>query len=69
MDNKSEATQSVIVGVDIPFWQLVKLIIKYSFAAIPAMLIIGVIFTVPFLILSAVFGVLKTHLLISGFSF
>ena len=69
MDNKSEATQSVIVGVDIPFWQLVKLIIKYSFAAIPAMLIIGVIFTVPFLMLSAVFGVLKTHLLISGFSF
>jgi hypothetical protein len=57
------------VGVDIPFWQLVKLIIKYSFAAIPAMLIIGVIFTVPFLMLSAVFGVLKTHLLISGFSF
>ena len=55
MDNKYEATRSVIVGVDIPFWQLVKLIIKYSFAAIPAMLIIGVIFTVPFLMLSAVF--------------
>ena len=56
MDNKSGATQTVIVGVDIPFWELVKLIIKYSFAAIPAMLIIGAIFTVPFLILSAVFG-------------
>ena len=56
MDNKSGATQTVIVGVDIPFWELVKLIIKYSFAAIPAMLIIGAIFTVPFLILSAVFS-------------
>ena len=56
MDHKSGATQTVIVGVDIPFWELVKLIIKYSFAAIPAMLIIGTIFTVPFLILSAVFG-------------
>ena len=55
MDKKSEVTRSVIVGVDIPFWELVKLIIKYSFAAIPAMLIIGAIFTGPFLLLGVVF--------------
>ena len=55
MDKKSEVTRSVIVGVDIPFWELVKLIIKYSFAAIPAMFIIGAIFTGPFLLLGLVF--------------
>lgn len=55
MDKKSEVQRSVIVGVDIPFWELVKLIIKYSFAAIPAMLIIGAIFTGPFLLLGVVF--------------
>tara|TARA_A100001037_G_scaffold281424_1_gene285090 strand:+ start:822 stop:1004 length:183 start_codon:yes stop_codon:yes gene_type:complete len=55
MDKKSEVTRSVIVGVDIPFWELVKLIIKYSFAAIPAMFIIGAIFTGPFLLLGVVF--------------
>ena len=59
MDNKSEVTRSVIVGVDIPFWELVKLIIKYSFAAIPAMLIIGVIFTVPFLLFGVFFPEFK----------
>ena len=55
MDNKPEVTRSVIVGVDIPFWELVKLIIKYSFAAIPATLIIGAIFAGPFLLLGVLF--------------
>ena len=43
MDNKPEATQAVIVGVNIPFWDLVILLVKYAFAAIPALLIIGLV--------------------------
>ncbi len=55
MDNISEITRTVLVGVDIPVWKLAKLIIKYSIAAIPVMIIIMDIFTVSFLILTGVF--------------
>ena len=41
MDNKPEAMRAVIVGVNVPFWDLVALLIKYALAAIPAMLIVG----------------------------
>ena len=59
MRDKSEIARSVIVGMDIPFWDLVKLIMKYSFAAIPAMLIIGAVFTTPFLLVSVLFPEFK----------
>lgn len=34
-----------IADVDIPFWRMVAIIIKWSFASIPAMIIIAIIFS------------------------
>ena len=33
-----------IADVDIPFWRMVAIIIKWTFAAIPAMIILSIIF-------------------------
>ena len=33
-----------IVDVDIPFWRMVAIIIKWAFASIPAIIIISIIF-------------------------
>ena len=41
-----------IADIDIPFWRMVMIIIKWSFASIPAIIIISIIFG----ILGAVFG-------------
>ena len=41
-----------IVDVEIPFWRMVTLIIKWTFASIPAIIIISIIFAV----IGAVFG-------------
>ena len=41
-----------IVDFEIPFWRMVMLIIKWTFAAIPAVIILSVIFA----IIGAVFG-------------
>jgi hypothetical protein len=42
-----------IVDLDIPFWRMVAIIIKWAFASIPAIIIISVIFG----IIGAVIGV------------
>ena len=41
-----------IADIDIPFWRMVAIIIKWTFAAIPAVIIISIIFG----ILGAVIG-------------
>lgn len=41
-----------IADVDIPFWRMVAIIIKWAFASIPAIIIISIIFA----ILGAVLG-------------
>ena len=33
-----------IADIDIPFWRMVGIIIKWTFAAIPAMIILSIIF-------------------------
>ncbi|HWP16550.1 MAG TPA: hypothetical protein VNM46_13065 [Xanthobacteraceae bacterium] len=43
-----------IVDIDIPFWRMVAIIIKWAFASIPAVIIISIIFA----IIGAVFGVI-----------
>ena len=35
-----------IADVDIPFWRMVAIIIKWAFASIPAIIIISIIFAV-----------------------
>jgi hypothetical protein len=41
-----------VVDIDIPFWRMVAIIIKWAFASIPAVIIISIIFG----ILGAVLG-------------
>jgi len=41
-----------VVDIDIPFWRMVAIIIKWTFASIPAVIIISIIFG----ILAAVLG-------------
>ena len=41
-----------IADIDIPFWRMVAIIIKWTFASIPALIIISIIFA----ILGAVVG-------------
>jgi len=43
-----------IADVDIPFWRMVAIIIKWAFASIPAIIIISIIFAVLSMIVSAV---------------
>ena len=43
-----------IVDIDIPFWRMVAIIIKWAFASIPAVIIISIIFAVLSMIVSAV---------------
>lgn len=35
-----------IADVEIPFWRMVAIIIKWTFAAIPAMIILSIIFAI-----------------------
>ena len=44
-----------IADVDIPFWRAVAIIIKWMFAAIPAFIVISIIFGIIGAALSAIF--------------
>ena len=37
-----------VVDLDIPFWRIVMILVKWSFAAIPAAIIIGLIYMIVF---------------------
>ena len=37
-----------VVDIDISFWRMVMILVKWSFAAIPAMIIIGIIYSIVF---------------------
>ena len=57
MDNKKQDVK--IVGVDIPFWDKVGLMVGFALASIPALIIIGVIgavFFVLFFIVNSALG-------------
>ena len=43
-----------IADIDIPFWRMVAIIIKWAFASIPAIIIISIIFGVLSMIVTAV---------------
>jgi hypothetical protein len=47
---------AILTGVHVPFWDLVWLLVKLAFAAIPAAIIIAVIWTIFYWIL-AVFNI------------
>jgi hypothetical protein len=43
-----------IADIDIPFWRMVMVLVKWSFAAIPAMIIISIIYAIFFAAIGAV---------------
>ncbi len=45
-----------ITGVSIPFWDLVTLMVKLAFAAIPAAIAIGLIWLLVFFVFGTLFG-------------
>ena len=44
-----------IRDIDVPFWRIVFILIKWSVAAIPAMIVIGIIYTALFALLGGLF--------------
>jgi hypothetical protein len=47
-----------IADIDIPFWRMVAIIIKWAFASIPAVIIISIIFMIIGAVLGAAVGLL-----------
>jgi hypothetical protein len=45
-----------IADIDIPFWRMVAIMIKWSLAAIPAVIVISIIFA----LIGAVIGIIAT---------
>lgn len=48
--------QIVVVDLRMPFWSMVIFMVKWSIAAIPALIILGIIGSVLFAILGGLFG-------------
>ena len=55
-----------IADVDIPFWRLVAIMIKWMFAAIPAAIIFGIIISIISIAIVAMFGNMLGGLNIPG---
>ncbi len=51
-----EETKVKITGVDIPFWDLVVLIVKIALASIPALFVVWFVFMLFGLIFGGMFG-------------
>jgi hypothetical protein len=47
-----------IADIDIPFWRMVAIIIKWAFASIPAIIIVSIIFTIIGALVGVVVGIL-----------
>ena len=47
-----------IADIDIPFWRMVAIIIKWAFASIPAVIIISIIFAIIGALLGGAVGLL-----------
>ncbi|ADH86340.1 conserved hypothetical protein [Desulfurivibrio alkaliphilus AHT 2] len=54
MENKSN--QVVVVDISMPFWSMVVFMVKWSVAAIPAMIIIFLLASLFFAVLGGLFG-------------
>ena len=53
------AKKVVIKGIDIPFWDLVSLFVKIAFAAIPAAIIVAIIWVLIVSFLGGVLGIIR----------
>jgi hypothetical protein len=52
----NEPREVVVIDVQIPFWDLVQLMIKWALAAVPALIILWIIGAVVSMVLIGVFG-------------
>jgi hypothetical protein len=52
----SSPQRIVIADIDIPFWRLVGIFIKWTFAAIPAAIIVWLIMMVIAAVIGSIFG-------------
>jgi hypothetical protein len=52
----SDQREVVVTDVSIPFWSMVMLMVKWALAAIPALIILVVIWTVTNALMSTLFG-------------
>jgi len=57
-----EANNVIIRGVDIPFMDLVVLLVKLAFAAIPAMVVIYFVFALMSMLFGGFFQMFMLHL-------
>jgi hypothetical protein len=48
--------RTVITDIDIPFWRLVAILIKWTFAAIPAAIIVWLIMMIIVAVIGSIFG-------------
>ncbi|HZL40898.1 MAG TPA: hypothetical protein VFC45_11550 [Pseudolabrys sp.] len=48
--------RTVITDIDIPFWRLVAILIKWTFAAIPAAIIVWLIMMIVVGVIGSIFG-------------
>lgn len=46
----------VVVDIDLPFWRIVGLLVKWAIAAIPAGIILGLVYALLGTIVAALFG-------------
>ena len=51
----SDAREVVVIDVKIPFWSMVVLLVKWTIAAIPAVIILVILATVASMVLGTVF--------------
>lgn len=48
--------RTVLVDIEIPFWRIVAILIKWFLASIPALIVLSIIFAIIGAILAAIFG-------------
>ena len=53
----SGAQRTILTDIDIPFWRLVAIFIKFGLASIPAAIAVSLIFMLIGFVLTAIFGV------------
>jgi hypothetical protein len=56
------ATRVVVTDINMPFWSIVRLMIKWAIAAIPAIIILSLISLLIGALITGLFGGLLTHL-------
>ena len=50
-------TQVTVVDIQMPFWSMVVFLVKFAIASIPAVIILSILGTIFFAIMTALFGV------------